>query len=409
MARQPTGLPTGVELVGGKLRIRFTVDGQRRCETLAFPPTPQGIQAAAGLRAQVAQLAKLGMLSDEKYVELFPRTSYQLETIKPQFGQYAQTWLDSRDIVQGTRTNYLWALNSYWMPHLATVPVDKISSMMLRKIINGIEWKSASAKRNAIQRLGSVLKSAQRDELIARNPVDSIELPRKAKVQVDPFSREEADKLIDWLYANLKWQSKVYACYFEFAFFTGMRPSEIAALRWDEVDMATGSAHVCRVIASGSVHERTKTGSSRAVLLNSRALHALEQARLIAAERAKRDLAFPESRYVFPPAKIAEHITCSSTTDRYFKRAIRATGMRDRPQYNARHTYATMLLMSGANPAFIAGQLGHSIQMLLSTYAKWINSSADWHELEKLDQRPGKTPETEQIGTNLVQLNTKLR
>jgi len=41
--------------------------------------------------------------------------------------------------------------------------------------------------------------------------------------------------------------------------------------------------------------------------------------------------------------------------------------------------------MSGLTPAFIAQQLGHSVQMLLSTYARWINSASDWGELEKLE------------------------
>lgn len=45
-----------------------------------------------------------------------------------------------------------------------------------------------------------------------------------------------------------------------------------------------------------------------------------------------------------------------------------------------------MCLMAGMNPAFIANQLGHSVEMLLSTYAKWISSS-DWKELEKLPSR----------------------
>ncbi|RON80884.1 integrase [Pseudomonas fluorescens] len=40
--------------------------------------------------------------------------------------------------------------------------------------------------------------------------------------------------------------------------------------------------------------------------------------------------------------------------------------------------------MSNMNPAFIAQQLGHSVQMLLTTYARWLNSSSDWGELEKL-------------------------
>jgi len=40
--------------------------------------------------------------------------------------------------------------------------------------------------------------------------------------------------------------------------------------------------------------------------------------------------------------------------------------------------------MSGLNPAFISQQLGHRVQMLLSTYARWIDSSSGWSELEKL-------------------------
>lgn len=79
----------------------------------------------------------------------------------------------------------------------------------------------------------------------------------------------------------------------------------------------------------------------------------------------------------------------------HFNQAVEALGIPRRPQYNCRHTYATMCLMSGMNPAFIASQLGHSVQVLLSTYAKWLNSASDWSELDKLEMRL--------IGTELVQ------
>ncbi|SMF35833.1 integrase [Pseudomonas sp. LAIL14HWK12:I11] len=67
--------------------------------------------------------------------------------------------------------------------------------------------------------------------------------------------------------------------------------------------------------------------------------------------------------------------------------SAQALDIRDRRQYDTRHTYATLCLMPGMNPAFIANQLGHSVEMLLSTYAKWISSSSDWRELEKLPPR----------------------
>lgn len=62
-------------------------------------------------------------------------------------------------------------------------------------------------------------------------------------------------------------------------------------------------------------------------------------------------------------------------------------GIRPRRQYDTRHTYATLCLTARMNPAFIANQLGHSVEMLLSTYAKWISSASDWRELHKLPAR----------------------
>jgi len=40
------------------------------------------------------------------------------------------------------------------------------------------------------------------------------------------------------------------------------------------------------------------------------------------------------------------------------------------------------------DPAFIAQQLGHSVQMLLITYAHWIDGGGDWAALERLKFAP---------------------
>lgn len=46
-----------------------------------------------------------------------------------------------------------------------------------------------------------------------------------------------------------------------------------------------------------------------------------------------------------------------------------------------------MCPMSGMNPAFIPAQIGHSVQVLLSTCAEWIGSVRDWTEVNKPDRR----------------------
>lgn len=71
-----------------------------------------------------------------------------------------------------------------------------------------------------------------------------------------------------------------------------------------------------------------------------------------------------------------------------FTTAQKKLGIRHRPAYNCRHTYATMLLMAGANPAFVAAQLGHSIAMTLGVYGKWISGAADKLEMDKLRAMP---------------------
>ena len=67
---------------------------------------------------------------------------------------------------------------------------------------------------------------------------------------------------------------------------------------------------------------------------------------------------------------------------------MKELGIRYRPPYNCRHTYATICLMAGMNPAFIAKQLGHSVQMLLDRYAHWIDGENDWAQMEKLQIGP---------------------
>ncbi|MDG9928490.1 MULTISPECIES: tyrosine-type recombinase/integrase [unclassified Pseudomonas] len=383
MAGKHLGLPPGVEFVGDSIRIRFTWRGAtppRRCETLPFPQTAKGVQAAASLRAQVTQLIKHGALDDTKYLELFPNTSYALDRVEPTFGEYAQVWLNGRDIVEGTRKNYRATLNRHWMPFLAIKPVSTITAYQLRRIVTDTPWVSATAKRTALVRLRTLLNSAVKDGWLAKNPADAIDLPPKHRKEIDPYTREEADRIIDYLYEKYAGKrTEIYACAIEFAFYTGMRPGEQRALMISEVDEQARTASVHRTMTDDEgLVERVKNRKPRQVLLNDRALHALERAR-VARGRIRRKTAF-----VFPPAQGGDLMLDPQGPTGYLFEALEALGIRRRRQYDTRHTYATMCLMSDMKIAFIANQMGHTVEVLLTTYAKWINSAGDWSELAKL-------------------------
>jgi integrase len=45
-----------------------------------------------------------------------------------------------------------------------------------------------------------------------------------------------------------------------------------------------------------------------------------------------------------------------------------------------------MMLMAGMTPAFCAKQLGHSVEMFLRTYSKWIDGGQNALEMKRLEE-----------------------
>jgi integrase len=121
----------------------------------------------------------------------------------------------------------------------------------------------------------------------------------------------------------------------------------------------------------------TKTNTACQVILNSRALAAVQRQRKHTQIRDEH--VFLDPRYDKP--WFEERAFRRS----YWEPTLRRPGMRYRPPYNTHHTYATMMLMAGMTPAFCAKHLGHSVEMFLRTYAKWIDGGQNALEMGRLE------------------------
>ena len=122
----------------------------------------------------------------------------------------------------------------------------------------------------------------------------------------------------------------------------------------------------------------TKTHTSREVYLNERSTVALKS--LI---QFKKDQGYTSDYLMLCPQTKKPFFNEKPHRERLVA-AMKACQIRHRPAYNARHIYATMLLMDGVNPMFIADQLGHSLQILIKRYTKWLHGDKNRQEIAKL-------------------------
>lgn len=371
MGKSESGLPTGVRPRGDAIEISFRWQGKRHYVTWPVAPTPQNIHAAARVRTSIASKSRLGVLTLDELNKTFPGAfSFEDAALgRTIFATAAQSWLDQVDVSVASRHEYKKALNCYWMPLLAHREIASVKYKDLRDMVNGIEWTSAKTRNNALIPLRGVFKLAFIDELIDSDPSARLANQKHQKPAIDPFSRDEAELIIADLYANAH---ITYAAFFELAFFTGMRTSEMLGLEWANIDLRKGFIRVKQAQSKGLLNETTKTYRIRDIILNERSRAALM------AVKSANERVFNSPRTGLPWAtEKAPRVA--------FTESLKRLDIRHRPAYNTRHTYATMMLMADMKLGFAAAQMGHSITMFTTTYAKWVNGDEDKKEMAKLD------------------------
>lgn len=223
---------------------------------------------------------------------------------------------------------------------------------------------------------------AKHDKHIAENPCDGIEPKEVQRRPPDPFSQDEVREILNHLAQHRPEQTYNFV---QLMFYSGLRTSEGIGLRWENIDFRAKEM----LIEGGNVYDEetdtTKTSRSRIVLLSAPAFAALQR---------QKAHTFVQGEHVFHDPKTGAPWKYETITDvrSFWKITLKRLGIRYRRPYNMRHTYATLGIMSGARPAFLANQLGHSLQVFFQVYAKWINSKDDREEMAKLDHAIAQLP-----------------
>lgn len=361
----------GITARGGVLHVAFTWQGKTIRRSTRLADTAPNRKYVRQLRGEIKRKIALGVFDLAEY---FPEES--IETAgSVTFFEFAAHWLQGQShLATATYESYRKALNGYFLPVIGNLPIDAITHTELLSLVSSaLAGKSNKTRNNALTPLRRVFEAAYLDGLIPANPAGRISFAKVQKPLPNPLTLAELNTVLGWIADNAE---PVWLNYFETAFFTGLRTSELIALKWSDVDSSRKVLAVQRAKVRKEI-KSTKTAAVRHVELHARALTALQR---------QKALTLLQGEWVFLHPVTNLPVNNDKPPRLVWTEALKGVGLEHRDAYQTRHTYATLALMSGANPMWVARQLGHStMQMLLTRYGRWIDSADKGAELAKLE------------------------
>lgn len=357
----------GVIIRDQHLQIDLRAYGFGR-ERLELAPTPANLRYAENLRKEILGKIERGTFALADYFPDSPRVKKDAPSMT--MGELFAEWLKLKvpQVQHSTADHYQQTLASY---HFDAVRNLRVGELGYRELMNLLAKLPENAKtfNNVASPLRMVLEYAHRAKIIREPLHQEIGMRRFQRPGPDPFELAEVNLLLG------KMRSDQAVAYFELAFFSGLRPSELIALRWSKVDLRSGTLLVDAAITRWK-EKGTKTGVARTVELTGRALDALER------QRARTQLA---GGHVFLGDDGTPFTSTDGPLDAWWKPAMKLSGLRQRDARQTRHTFATLCLTAGITPGWVARQLGHSPEMFFRVYSRWIDGADKGAERRKLD------------------------
>jgi integrase len=347
--------------------ITFQYNGARCREKLKLPPTPANKKYAERLKATIEHEIATNTFSYEKHfpnsprAKTFSRIPGQALTIK----QSLFNWLDSKrgEIEPETWEEYEKDIQRHLAPAFGAL---RMPDLMRGDVKVWAASTGLSSKRlsNILIPLRSLYSDAM-DEvppLIERNPLADFKLKRLRKPKddkIDPFTQYEVTEIIS--------RGAGIAAMVQFWAWSGLRPGEIVALRWTDIDWLRGVVKIARALREGRIKATKTEAGEREVKLLQPAIEALQQQKAISYLAGKEIFLNPRTNEAW-----AGDGPFRKTAWGY---ALQRAGVRYRYPNQLRHTYASWMLSAGENPLWVAKQMGHEDwSQIVKTYGKWIPS-----------------------------------
>jgi integrase len=320
--------------------------------------------------------------AEKKLAELL----HQLDTgtlMKPgrtTLGEFLRRWLTEyvqTNLAPRTAEGYETIVERHLIPDMGRLALtqlrpEHITHYYTKKLITGrYDGKGALNPRTVRHHhmvLHKALECAVRWGLLSRNPVDAVIPPRAHKAEWNTLSEDDIQTVL-----NVAANTPYYALFY-LALFTGMRRSELLALRWSDVDLLLCQVYVNRTLhhlRNGDIVFRPPKSvrSRRVIALPPSVVLVLKEHR----EKQKLD-----RHMLGVPLKDDDLVFCNysgkpllpGTVSHAWTKLVAKIGLNGVRLHDTRHSHASIMLKAGTHPKIVQERLGHaSIQTTLDTYS----------------------------------------
>ena len=353
------------------LRLHFYYRGVRCYETLKIEATAANLKYAERLRGEILNAVERGTFS---YPDYFPNSKrahiFGHVQKKITIGELLREFLDESKSTKEASTwrGYKRVCEGHLLPIFEKVEIQDLHPAMLRKWIRSLNCTTKTVA-NILTPLRAIIDQALVDQYIKENPLNSIIVDKllnketkKSDYKPDPFSIDEINAILNTSEGQVR-------LLFQFAFFTGLRISELIGLRWEDIDWQNKLINVEEtVVAKESKGPKTDAGV-RDVLILPPALEALEQQKQYTLSLKGRVFHNPQTN---KPWETSQQVRRTQ-----WMHILKKAKVRYRNTYQTRHTYASMMLSQGENIMWVSKQMGHvDVEMVIKTYGRWIPDSS---------------------------------
>ncbi|MEK0205362.1 site-specific integrase [Klebsiella michiganensis] len=368
-AKLPRGVTIRKHSNGETINITFTYKGVKCREPLSnLDVTLKNIKYAERTLGEIHNKIERGTFV---YAEYFPRSTRLKIFGNAAAGNTVKMYLDEYLVICETRKLSPSTIGGYKkcrsaLSSLHMFPASELTPAALKTWIQS-QKTTLKTIRNQLSFLRSALDEAVTDGVLPVNPVSLVTASRyqsdkseaESSYVVDPLSPAEVNALLSAA-GNKQWENL-----FLFAIQTGLRSSELCALRWRDIDFVGKTAHVQNARVVGVIKGTKTKASTRKVELTEEAVAALASQKLFT---------FMKDATVFEDPKTNKPwASADAIRKKAWVPTLRKACIRYRNPYQTRHTFATSHISRGANLFWLATQMGHKgPEMLFRHYGQYL-------------------------------------